>query len=122
MIQQFTILFWVLCQFLSYFVADYSEAGEPVNGWDHFGWLWYKVGVLLLMVSAVSKRHSKLQEPFEVLIVFFCIKIVWNIIAIIGGYDINDPLAVKILFILLSAFICKLIIQDKWQRQNSSIG
>lgn len=122
MIQQITILFWVVCQFISYFIADYSAAGEPVNAWDHFGWLWYKVGVFLLLVSAVSKRHQKLQEPFEVLVVFFGIKIVWNIIAIIGGFDINDPLAVKILFILLSAFICKLIIQDKWQRQNSSIG
>lgn len=122
MIQQITILFWVACQFVSYFCAEYSKEGEPANMWDHFGWIWYKVGVLLLLICCVVKRQLKLEEPFELLILFFGIKIGWNIFAILTDRSINDPVGVKILFLILSFLICKLIIQDKWQRQNSSIG
>ncbi len=118
MIQQVTIFFWVVCQFISYFFADYSSEGQPVNWWDYFGWLWYKVGVLLLLICAVNKNIPKLNNAFGMLILFFIVKILWNVIAIIFDKSINDPTAIKVLFVFLTIFICKLIIQDKWQRQN----
>lgn len=122
MIQQITIFYWVLCQMISYFFADYSKDGEPVNLWDHFGWLWYKVGVFLLLICVISKRDSKLQEYWEVLIIFFGIKIGWNILAIFLGRSINDPVGVKILFIILTGFLCYLTIQDQWQKLKRSTG
>lgn len=122
MIQQVTIFYWVLCHIISYFFANYSKQGEPVNAWDHFGWLWWKFGVLLLLICSMTKKDNKLEVYWRMLIIFFVVKIGWNIFAIITNRSINDPIGVKVLFILISAFLCYLTIQDQWQKSKRSIS
>ena len=117
-IQQFTISFWFICQSVSYWLADYSEPKEPTNNWDHFGWLWYKVGVLLLIVCASEKKDPAIEKYWQLLGKFFVVKIGWNIIAICGGWNINDPIGVQIIFAIFILFLCYLIIQNKWQRSK----
>lgn len=81
-------------------------------------YIWDKLkDILLLVCIAIAPRNP---PGLKLVIGFAVIRLLWEIICIITGWNINNTKAVGILFILLIIVIFCLMYNDliKWRKQN----
>lgn len=97
----------------------YVEATFERWWWHEIYYLWDKCLLVFLFwgIHQIVPREKK-RIVFPVLI-FSIIRLVWQIVVSITGWEINDARAVAALFILLSALCSYLTLKGliKWERK-----
>lgn len=86
--------------------------------WTPAYYLWDKTKDVLLLISiSAAPRNAPGLKP---VIAFGCLRLAWEILSVITGWNINNTKAVGILFMALIILLCLLLYKEllRWQRQN----
>lgn len=97
----------------------YVEATFERWWWRELYYIWDKCLHLVLFWGAYFILPREKRKVVLPVIIFAFIRLAWQIIVTITGWDINDQRAVAILFILLSLVCLILTITGllKWERK-----
>src|SRR5690348_1671058 len=98
----------------------YTFAWLGSNGWHTYFYLWDKGKDVLFLLCIYHLVKTEYKWVIRLIVIFSAIRLGWEIVSLITGWNVNNKRTVAGLFIVLTATISLILFKElvKWQRQK----